>query len=130
MGLEIVPKGLPFPPTYSFPPTGRAAPDVAALGEGFQVIQSGNVLSVGGTSASAPTFAAVVSLLNEYQLQNGRKRLGFLNPWLYANPGMFSDVIIGTNAINRAGKDESMDGTAPGRGIRQRGSGRPSGRQW
>jgi hypothetical protein len=99
--LKIVPKGKPFPPTSSFSATGRGTPDVAALGEGFQVLQSGRVMAVGGTSASAPTFAAVVSLLNEHQLQNGGKRLGFLNPWLFSNPGMFTDVTLGTNAIGR-----------------------------
>ena len=99
--LKIVPKGKPFPPNASFSATGRATPDVSALGEGFQVLQAGHVMAVGGTSASAPTFAAVISLLNEHQLQNGGKRLGFLNPWLFQNPGMFTDVTKGTNAIGR-----------------------------
>jgi subtilase family serine protease len=99
--LKIVPKGKPFPPKSSFSATGRGTPDVAALGEGFQVLQAGHVMPVGGTSASAPTFAAVVSLLNEHQLQKGGKPLGFLNPWLFANPDMFTDVTQGTNAIGR-----------------------------
>ena len=99
--LKIVPKGSPFPPSSSIPTNGRGTPDVAALGEGFQVLQNARVMSVGGTSASAPTFAAVVSLLNEHQLQNGGKPLGFLNPWLFQNPSMFTDVTKGTNAIGR-----------------------------
>ena len=65
------------------------------------MIQAGHVLAVGGTSASAPTFAGIVSLLNEHQLQNGKKPLGFLNPWLYANAQAFTDVTQGTNAIGR-----------------------------
>ncbi len=97
--LKIVPQGAPLPPAYSFPAKGRATPDVAALGEGYQVVQAGRVLTVGGTSASAPTFAAIVSLLNEHQLQNGKKPLGFLNPWLYANVEVFADVTQGTNGI-------------------------------
>ena len=36
--FKIAPKGEKFPPTYSFPTTGRGTPDVAALGEGFQVV--------------------------------------------------------------------------------------------
>ena len=74
--LKIVPKGKPFPRSIiltEWPGT----PDVSALEEGFQVLQAGRVMPVGGTSASAPTFAAVISLLNEHQLQNGGKRLGF-----------------------------------------------------
>ena len=33
-----------------------------------------------------PTFAAVISLLNEARLNNGKPALGYLNPWLYGNP--------------------------------------------
>ena len=99
--LKIVPKGLPFPPSGSFPPLGRATPDVSALGEGYQVYQSGRVMAVGGTSASAPCFAAVISLLNEHRLQNGKKPLGYLNQWLYLNQDSFTDVTKGTNAIGR-----------------------------
>jgi tripeptidyl-peptidase-1 len=99
--FQIVPKGKPFPPSTMFNAAGRGTPDVAALGEGYQVVLSGAVMSVGGTSASAPAFAAIISLLNEHRLQNGGKHLGFLNPWLFANPGMFTDVTKGTNAIGR-----------------------------
>lgn len=45
-----------FPPAGSFPPMGRATPDVAALGEGFKVYVNGKAEPVGGTSASSPTF--------------------------------------------------------------------------
>ena len=99
--LNVVPKGAPFPPTASFPALGRATPDVCALGEGFQVVQNGNVIAVGGTSASAPTFAGLVSLLNEARLQAGKKPLGFLNEFLYQNMDSFTDVTKGTNAIGR-----------------------------
>lgn len=99
--LTVVPKGAPFPPAGSFPPGGRATPDVSALGEGFQVYNGGQLMAVGGTSASAPTFAAIVSLLNEARLQAGKKPLGFLNPWIYKNAAAFTDVTVGTNAIGR-----------------------------
>merc|ERR1712072_308179 len=99
--LKVVPKGSPFPPEGSFPPTGRATPDVSALGEGYQVLQSGRTSAVGGTSASAPAFAGIVSLLNEQRLNKGGKPLGFLNPFLYQNPDAFTDVTKGTNAIGR-----------------------------
>ncbi|KAI1129088.1 subtilisin-like protein [Nemania abortiva] len=64
-------------------PSGRGFPDVAAQGEGFVVVSQGQTISVGGTSASAPTFSAVVSLLNNARLSKGLPPLGFLNPWLY-----------------------------------------------
>jgi len=92
-----------FPPKGSFEPLGRATPDVSALGEGFQVYVNGRVESVGGTSASSPSFAGIVSLLNEARFKAGKKQLGFLNPFLYANPDAFFDVVKGTNAIDRDG---------------------------
>lgn len=38
-----------------------------------------------GNSASAPTFAAIISLLNTARLKAKKKPLGFLNPWLYSD---------------------------------------------
>lgn len=90
-----------FPPKGKFEPLGRATPDVSALGEGFQVYVAGEVQSVGGTSASSPTFAAMVSLLNEARLKAGKPPMGFLNPFLYANADAFFDVTKGTNAEGR-----------------------------
>jgi len=95
------PKDPHYPPPGSFPPKGRATPDVSALGEGYQVVTDGDVQSVGGTSASAPAFAGLVALLNEARLQKGMKAMGFLNPFLYANPDAFTDVTLGTNAVGR-----------------------------
>lgn len=90
-----------YPPTGSFPPTGRATPDVSALGEGYQVVADGHVEAVGGTSASAPAFAGMVALLNEARAQKNKSPLGFLNPFLYQNADAFTDVTLGTNAIGR-----------------------------
>jgi tripeptidyl-peptidase-1 len=62
---------------------GRGFPDVAAQGTRFRVVDKGTQISVGGTSASAPAFAAIVGLLNNARLSSGKPALGFLNPWLY-----------------------------------------------
>ncbi|KAI9755282.1 MAG: Phospholipase D1 [Chaenotheca gracillima] len=67
-----------------FNPRGRGFPDVAAQGSNFHVVDQGDEILVGGTSASAPTFAALVSLLNSARADNRRPPLGFLNPWLYS----------------------------------------------
>ncbi|KAL8999536.1 MAG: hypothetical protein Q9169_001624 [Polycauliona sp. 2 TL-2023] len=64
-------------------PNGRGFPDVAAQAYNFTVIDKGAEIRVGGTSASAPAFAAIVSLLNGARLSRGRKPLGFLNPFIY-----------------------------------------------
>ena len=63
---------------------GRAFPDVAAQGSQYHVIDHGENMLVDGTSASAPTFAGVVSLLNAARLEAGKSPLGFLNPWIYS----------------------------------------------
>ena len=100
--LSRNPPGLP--PNGSFPGrTGRATPDVAALGEGFQVFNGGQLLDIGGTSASAPLFAGLISLLNEARMERKLPQLGFLNPWLYKHAGCLTDIVNGTNAISRDG---------------------------
>jgi tripeptidyl-peptidase-1 len=91
-----------LPARFHWRQAGRGTPDVAALGIGFSVVVSGGVELIGGTSASAPTFSAVISLLNEQQLLRGRPPLGFLNNWLYqsaaASSSAFFDVVQGNNA--------------------------------
>jgi len=90
-----------LPPAGSFNPKGRGTPDVSALGEGYQVVVTGEVMDVGGTSASTPAFGGMVSLLNEALLQKGKPPLGFLNPLIYQNEALFTDITVGTNAIGR-----------------------------
>jgi len=77
------------------------AKDVAALGEGYQVFVNGKLASIGGTSASTPAFAGLISLLNDARIKAGKPPMGYLNPWLYQNAGMFTDVTLGDNAYGR-----------------------------
>src|ERR1700693_2335596 len=44
---------------------------------------SGGWLTVGGTSAAAPMWAAMIALANEQAAKAGKGTLGFLNPSLY-----------------------------------------------
>ncbi|WPG97551.1 Hypothetical protein R9X50_00032800 [Acrodontium crateriforme] len=71
--------------TYAglYNPNGRAYPDVAAQGNHDVIVYNGLVRTVGGTSASAPTFSAVIALVNDALISHGRPPLGFLNPWIY-----------------------------------------------
>jgi len=78
---------------------GRGSPDVSLLGEQFAVIANGRTEAVGGTSASSPSFAAVVTLLNNICLNAGGKTLGFANPLFYQNADAFTDVTQGTSGI-------------------------------
>ena len=77
---------------------GRAYPDVAAQGYRYVTVWNGSEFLVDGTSAAAPTMAAIVALVNDALLTEGRPPLGFLNPWLYAGGRRtFRDVTIGSN---------------------------------
>jgi len=101
--------GKPTLPTAcSYNQANRATPDGAALGDvHFQVVINGGVTSVGGTSASTPTFSAIFTLLNDIRLNAGQPTMGFLNPWIYqtaaANPTAFFDVTVGNNVVAGCG---------------------------
>merc|ERR1712226_490723 len=90
-----------LPPAGSFPRGGRGTPDVAGLGEGYQVVANGETQSVGGTSASTPMFAGLVSLLNEARLAKKMPAMGYLNPWLYKHADAFKDITRGDNFRGR-----------------------------
>ncbi|KAF8638577.1 hypothetical protein AX17_002119 [Amanita inopinata Kibby_2008] len=79
-------------------PNGRAIPDVAAQGDFFRIFLRGVSRRIGGTSASAPTFAGIVALLNDARLRAGQPSLGFLNPLIYSTARSgFNDITIGNN---------------------------------
>ncbi|KAI0505385.1 Pro-kumamolisin [Xylaria bambusicola] len=84
---------------------GRAYPDVAAMGYRIVTVWNGTTKVVDGTSASAPIFAAVVALVNDALIAEGKPPLGFLNPWLYSGGfRAFTDVTLGsTRGCNTSG---------------------------
>jgi tripeptidyl-peptidase I len=77
--------------------SGRAYPDVSAQGERLEIVVDGETGLVGGTSCSSPIFSSVIALLNNELLDAGKSPLGFLNPWIYANPQAFNDITTGNN---------------------------------
>ena len=89
-----------YAPKYGesvFNSSGRAYPDVAALGLNLATVYQNKTRGVGGTSASAPIFASIINLLNEERLAKGKGPIGFLNPTIYKHPEMFNDITIGGN---------------------------------
>ena len=83
---------------------GRGVPDVAGNADpatGFAVWIDGAAAVIGGTSAVAPLWAALVARLNQGQ----GAPLGFLNPRLYAPAGAstFHDILSGNNDGYSAG---------------------------
>jgi tripeptidyl-peptidase I len=92
-----------LPPILSYNASGRGTPDIALLGEGYNVIdQLVDNAGIGGTSCSTPVFSGFVTLLNNIRLAKG-KTLGFLNPLLYTNVGAFTDVTQGNNDVSSDG---------------------------
>ncbi|KAJ7032705.1 subtilisin-like protein [Mycena alexandri] len=63
---------------------GRAYPDIVCAGGGPFFDYFFNRWDIGqGTSASVPTAASIIALLNDWRLQHGKPTMGFLNPFLY-----------------------------------------------
>jgi kumamolisin len=87
---------------------GRGVPDVAGNADpatGYQVLVDGQSTVVGGTSAVAPLWAALICRL----AQATGKSFGLMQPLLYAGvsagttPAGFRDITQGNNGAYRAG---------------------------
>ncbi len=78
---------------------GQGGTIVSTCTNGF-VNSSGEIFLAGGTSCAAPTFSAIVALLNESLSSTG---LGNINPTLYSlaasTPAAFHDVTTGDNKV-------------------------------
>jgi len=102
-----------LPPSTYFNATNRAYPDVAALGNAVLIYQGG-ITPVGGTSCSAPEWAAVVSILNQAAIKKSGKPLGFLNPWIYQTAAAcstcFHDITVGDNICTEDGCSSGCQG--------------------
>ena len=76
---------------------GRGIPDISAFSTNFPTVVDYITIPIGGTSASTPLWAAIVTLLNDYEASKGRPALGFLNPWLYSLTSCLKDIKTGGN---------------------------------
>jgi len=89
----------------------RDVPDVSLNAsdahDPFVIISEGVAYGVGGTSASSPSFAGILALLNQYLVQNkvqAAAGVGNINPKLYSmassgTTGVFHDVTTGDNIV-------------------------------
>ncbi|KAH9056373.1 subtilisin-like protein [Lactarius vividus] len=79
-------------------PGGRGIPDIALQEFDFLIILNRGTWTNAGTSCSTPTAAGIISLLNDYQISNGKAQLGFLNVLLYRRclSGL-NDITSGSN---------------------------------
>ncbi|KAE9388880.1 family S53 protease-like protein [Gymnopus androsaceus JB14] len=92
-------KTIPSDFAGTFNKSGRAYPDASVQGWNFEIVSGGEVGLVGGTSASSPTFAAIIALINDRLIAAGKPVLGFLNPFIYSTASTaFTDITIGHNS--------------------------------
>jgi len=105
--------------SYGLSTTGRAVPDIAALGDpqtGFLVGQTQTFpdgtyydeYRIGGTSLSSPIMAGLMALAD----QAAGAPHGFANPLFYAHPGAFYDVGSVKTAVARRNFNNSVDASA------------------
>ena len=106
------------PSSRDFNSSGRAYPDVSAFSVNFEIVTDGAVIPVAGTSCASPTFAGIVSLLNDVRLMAGKPTLGFLNPLLYQTlrGKGFIDVTEGNNGGGRCEGFKAIKGWDPASG--------------
>lgn len=67
------------------------------MGDNVLIVNLGFQQLVAGTSCASPIFASQVALVNDRLIAAGKPVLGFLNPFLYANPSIFTDITTGSN---------------------------------
>ena len=85
-------------------------PDIAAVADpftGVKIVLDDQIVAGGGTSQSAPIWAGLTALMNQYLLDNGGTLIGDINPLLYriaqgAPRPAFRDVTLGGNAVDLA----------------------------
>jgi uncharacterized protein (TIGR03437 family) len=98
--------------------TNRNFPDVAIVGNPtLFTIVDGRVMTLGGTSASAPLWAGFVALANQQAAAATKPPVGFLNPTVYAL-GLGSDYLTDFHDItagnNTNGKSPDLYYAVPG----------------
>ncbi len=89
----------------------RMTPDISAVADpftGVKIVLNGDNVVGGGTSQSAPIWAGMAAVMNQYLVANGGRLIGDLNPLLYrmavgAQLPAFRDVTLGGNAVDTAG---------------------------
>lgn len=88
----------------------RLTPDVAAVADpdnGVEIVFGGQWMAGGGTSMSAPVWAGLAAVMNQYLIKHAGKQLGDINPALYdiarsSRLPAFRAVELGGNAVDLA----------------------------
>ena len=90
-----------FPPENLFNTHGRIYPDISLVAHNYLISSSGSYSTVDGTSASGPSVSAMISILNNMRVSNGKSTLGPVAAVLYSMAencaNCFKDIIDGSN---------------------------------
>ncbi|KAI0064456.1 subtilisin-like protein [Artomyces pyxidatus] len=98
--------------------SGRGFPDISAQAENFIIVIGQEPFLAEGTSCAAPTVSAIVSLLNDYLISQGKSPLGFLNPLLYSTGAAgLNDITSGSNPGCNTDGFSAVEGWDPVTGL-------------
>ncbi|KYR00811.1 peptidase S8 and S53 domain-containing protein [Tieghemostelium lacteum] len=90
--------------TRFFNSNGRGYPDISSFSRSVIIAHKGNLIPIGGTSASAPIIAGMLTLINNQRLYNSQPPIGFFNPLLYKivreHPDAVYDIVDGENSFH------------------------------
>jgi kumamolisin len=87
----------------------RVVVDLAAAADPaspYWIFYNSQWLLYGGTSFSSPVWAGILTIINQYRVENGMPRVGYLNPQLYLDPAVqatFRDITAGATPDFAAG---------------------------
>lgn len=80
----------------------RGVPDLSMLADpstGWRIFFNGQPMVIGGTSASAPAFAALIACANQARAKLGLGPVGNILPIIYGHREAFQPVYIGDNSF-------------------------------
>ena len=85
-------------PIPGFNRSGRAYPDISAMGVNFLVMYGGSWIGMAGTSASCPVVAGFISNINAARMAVGKGPVGWVTPAMYKHADLFvNDIVTGNN---------------------------------
>ena len=95
------------PPANYFNLGGRAYADAVTVGHNLEVVLDSQIVAIDGTSASAPIFAGMITVLNDARMNAGKTPLGFITPLMYQTfsdvPNCWNDITVGHNKCGAYG---------------------------
>lgn len=108
--------GYPYNNSY-YNASGRGFPDVSAVSVNQFLYLNGQPVFLGGTSAAAPIFASIITLINERRIEVSKGPVGFVNPILYQNADAFNDITTGNNPGCSTNGFDAVKGWDPVTGL-------------